>query len=281
MKLYGLLIITFLWMGWSPVNSATAQEFRVYTQIYNVSGADQSQPLARTLTIFHAGKVYDKLYGVDEVTVFDPAAHRITLLSINRQIKTVVDLDQVRHLQNVARNETEEYIAELRESGDVNIDKTIAMLKFHWDPAFVEHYDEKQRRLQLTSDFIRYRVVAMPAQESEIVQAYLRYADWMAQLNAVSHPTLPANPRLKLNEALRKRNLIPMEVELWADLDSDMHLKAEHTIHWELNNTDRSTLLHWENLLNDRSIRNRPLEEYLRIVNEIAEGPVRTGTVKR
>ncbi|MEX0724692.1 MAG: hypothetical protein WD065_00400 [Planctomycetaceae bacterium] len=281
MKLSVGLAIVFLWMGWNPLEFALAQEFRVVTKVYKINGADKSQPLARSLTIFHAGKVYDYLDGIEEVTIFEPTHHRITLLSIERELMTRVDLDEIRNLQNVARNETEKYIGELRLKPDANTEKTIAMLKFHWDPVFVEEYDEKQRRLRLTSEFIRYQVVATQRKEKEIVDAYLRYADWTAQLNSVSHPTLPPNPRLRLNEALRKRNLIPMEVELWADLETDMHLKAEHTIYWELNNTDRTLLLRWETLLKDRGIRNVPLEHYLRVVNEIAEGPPRAGTAKR
>ncbi|MDA0831664.1 MAG: hypothetical protein O2955_02185 [Planctomycetota bacterium] len=281
MKLFVWLTIVFLWMGWNPLTSARAQEFRVVTKVYKITGADKSEPLARSLTIFHAGKVYDHLDGIKEVTIFDPAHRQITLLSIDRQLMARVHLDEIRNLQNVARNETEKYIAELRQKPDANTEKTIAMLKFHWDPVFVEEYDEKQRRLRLTSEFVRYQVVATQRKESEIVEAYLRYADWTAQLNSVSHPTLPANPRLKLNEALLKRNLIPMEVELWADLEDNLHLKASHTIHWELDNTDRTSLLHWENMLQDRSLRKLPLEHYLQIVNGIAAGPPRTGSVKK
>ena len=278
MKRYGWMGIVLLWMGWNPAQFARAQEFCVVTKVFNegdqLPTADKSHLLVQSLTIFHAGKVYDYLDGIKEVTILEPAHNRVTLLSVNRLLATTVDFDEIRNLQNVARNETEKYIGELQRKPGPETDKAIEILKFHWNPKFDEQYDAMQRRLQLTSRYFRYQVLVAQTQEPEIVKAYLEYADRTAQLNSVLHPrSLPPGPRMMLNESLRARNLIPLEVKLWADLESDLHLRAKHQFNWELDDTDRRSIQSWDMLLKDRNVKYVAFADYQRAVNVVTQVP--------
>ncbi len=278
MKYYWWMGIVLLWMGCNPAQFIRAQEFCVVTKVFNegtqLPAAEKSQLLVTSLTIFHAGKVYDYLDVIKEVTIFEPAHRRITLLSTDRLLATTVNLDEIRNLQKIARNETEKYIEELLLKPGPETDKAIEILKFHWDPKFEEQYDASQRRLQLTSHHFRYQVLATQTQEPEIVNAYLLYADWTAQLNSVLHPrSLPPGPRMMLNESLRARNLIPMEVKLWADLESDLYLCAKHQFDWELDDTDRRSIQSWDMLLKDKNVRYVPFADYQRAVNVVTQVP--------
>ena len=68
--------------------AARAQDFEVYTRVYdeNAVAADGKSPLkvpiARSLTMFHAGKAYDYIEAIGEVVVidFDPATPHFSLL---------------------------------------------------------------------------------------------------------------------------------------------------------------------------------------------------------
>ena len=57
-----------------------AQEMRVYTTVRNLRGSavseDRAPVVARSLTLFHAGKVYDYVEAAKELTIFEPAHHR-------------------------------------------------------------------------------------------------------------------------------------------------------------------------------------------------------------
>ncbi|GAG05420.1 unnamed protein product, partial [marine sediment metagenome] len=155
---------------------AAAQDFRVYTAVYSdePGTATGVQPiLARTLTIFHAGKAYDFINEIREVIVFDPAQERFTILSLDRELATYVAFDELHHLLKLARNECEKRIRELSTSSNVAMVKTVSQLKFQLEPRFDEHFNERNNRLTLSSPHLTYEVQCESAEPSNI-DAYLR-----------------------------------------------------------------------------------------------------------
>ena len=53
----------------------SAQDFAVYTIVFDLDAKGSNSPIARSRTLFHAGKVYDVITGSGEVTIMEPA-HR-------------------------------------------------------------------------------------------------------------------------------------------------------------------------------------------------------------
>ena len=252
--------------------SGPAQEFRVYTRVYNEAEAAKgsengsSHPIVtRSLSIFHAGKVYDYVEPVGEVIIFEPARRRFTILSTSREMVTTVEFDELKHLLKVARLETEKYLAQLDPKPADASQKAAQSLRFQLAPRFEEQYDVEKKRLRLLSPDLRYDVECAATQPPEIADEYLRYADWMARLNYVLHPrALFPEPRLALNRSLRRLGMIPVEVELQAVVAGGVHLRAQHQIHWELNAKDRSLINRWETMLKSKQSQHVPFREYQR-----------------
>jgi hypothetical protein len=58
---------------------ASAQEFGVYTKVFNVAGATPKttpEVIVRSLTLFRSGIAYDTIHSAGEVTIFDPSRRR-------------------------------------------------------------------------------------------------------------------------------------------------------------------------------------------------------------
>ena len=115
-------------------------------------------------------------------------------------------------------------------------------------PQFEVKHDLAAQILTLHSSVLQYQVRYDKAPSPEILQAYLRTADWTAQLNSVLNPhAMLPGPRLRLNEELKKIGALPVEVELRIAGDHPVHLRAKHEWTWgELNQTNRMYIDHWE-----------------------------------
>ncbi|MCH7988421.1 MAG: hypothetical protein IID46_04630 [Planctomycetes bacterium] len=266
---------TILLAGMVSLVSTTlfGQEFRVYTAVYDVSAsnngkAGKQDPVFRSLTLFHAGKVYDYISAIGEVTIFEPAHSRFTILSTSRKLATTVDIDEINHKLKTAEEVVKNRITELRQKNESKFSALQAALQFQLDPDFEETYLKEAKQLTLRSPNLQYVVqCADPKSQKAIapenVTAYLRYADWICRLNYVLHPgALLPPPRLALNESLRRRNLIPTQVELKAAAGAQINLRAEHKIQWELTKLDRSLIDRWETMLRSKKTRDVPFRRY-------------------
>lgn len=261
-------MVAVIWLSLGEISSG--QELRVYTQVYN-EGAAVSQPdhkapiVARSLSLFHAGKVYDYIASIGELTVFEPNQNRFIILngSHSPMMATVVTFDEIKQLLKIGRQETDNYVEQLKSHGDTESQRAIAPLRFQLNPSFQYQYNEKVHTLRLTGDYIRYDVQCAEVTSAETVEMYLAYADWAARLNYVLHPQVPyPAPRLLLNDRLREHQVLPVVVELRANFENQLHLRAEHKIHWDFNAKDRSDIHHWETLLKNKSMKFVPLREY-------------------
>ena len=249
----------------SGAGSCLAQEFRIRTTVYHHQANLDPTIVSRSVSIFHAEKVYDHVDGLGEVTIFDPVQKRLVILNESRMLKVVINFDEIKNLLNVARHQTQEYIEDQIKRQESSREEIASQLKFQLDPHFEVGFEKSRNQLSLESKLINYRVQCVAPDQRASVESYLRFADWMARLNYVLHPyTLPPGSRIALNEELRSRNLIPIEVELQTRLEDPLHLRAEHKIHWKLDNKDRGLIHHWELLRKNKDVNTITVQEYLR-----------------
>jgi len=239
---------------------ATAQQFRVYTRVTQMRPGQSLPPtdqdvIARSLTLFHAGRVFDWLPAVGEVTVFEPSHERFILYNGRRKMATTVSFAEIQRVLDSARDETRSYVQRLEERGTVDAGSVTNPLRFQLAPVFEEKFDAGQQHLSLTSPRFRYEVTCGDPLTPQATTAYLNYADWAARLNYVLHPrSLYPEPRLKLNTSLREHQRIPLSVVLRVDFDQPLVLSADHRFAWQLEEQDRQHITHWEQQLRDNSL---------------------------
>lgn len=235
--------------------SAAAQELRVYTRTINL--ADGSKPVvARSLTLFHAGKVYDYVEAAREITVYDPAHRRFFVIEESLGEYAEVTLDEVRRFLELAEGRAKELVADLIRQPNPSAPDAVDFLQVQLTPQFAARYDQTPKRLQMQSPKFLYEVVCTPAPQPAVLDSYLKYADAIAELNAVLHPhSLLPGPRWQLNRELRERGLLPASVRRRLEFGGVSDLKAEHEWTWNLGSHDRQKISHWESLLSSQVLR--------------------------
>lgn len=248
------------------VNVGSGQEIHVYTTVYDET-APQPEVISRSVSLFHAGKTYDYVDEVGEVIVFEPAHSKFTLLNTRQMKAATVHFDVIKRQLKLARETIQEHVAELKQSETPSALKLAASLEFQLAPHFDAELDESRKQLALSGGAIRYTAQTAEVDNRERVDAYLRYADWICRLNYVLHPgVMLPEPRLALNESLRTAGLMPTGVELVAEAGGQLHLRAEHAIHWDLNEKDRQLIRQWEQLLKSSEVEHVTFLEYQRTI---------------
>ena len=256
---------------------AAAQEFGVYTKVFNIAGTrDKSAPevIVRSLTLFRSGKAYDTIHSAGEVTIFEPGRRRFVIVNGPRRLATEVSFDEIERSLKKAEAVTREYIAELKRKGDARSLAAAAPLLGQLDPAFSEQFDLASATLLLPGRGFRYRVRCTSTPNTTGIdrlafhaarRRYLEYTDWTARLNYLLHPRalFPA-PRVALNRALKTRKLLPLTVELRDNSAGGFHLRAEHRYQWQLTGKDRDDIVHWETLRTAGTLRVVRFAEYRR-----------------
>ncbi|MBW3541809.1 MAG: hypothetical protein KY476_16195 [Planctomycetes bacterium] len=248
---------------------SAAQDFSVYTRVYDLTRgpAGASPPLGRSLSLFHAGKVYDYVEGEShgEVIIFEPAQQRFRILGTGRALWTTVHFDEVHLKLKAALDETRMHVVRLRQNAGSQT--AIEQIEFTLSPLFEVRHDAAARILSLTSPWLSYRARLEGGETGrDAAEVYLRYADWIARLNYVLHPhPLGVEARLVLNERLRELQRVPVEVELESEVGgAAMHLRAEHQFHWRLDARDRGLIHEWESFAGSRGVRHVTFAEYQR-----------------
>jgi hypothetical protein len=191
----------------------------------------------------------------------EPHAHRLTLLNSN-YTATRVEFSELLQFLKVAESESAEYILELSQNTDPASGRIRSLLQFQLTPQFREE-SATEERLVLHGGVMNYTVRTAAGADAQQVEQYLNYADWAARLNFVLHPgsSYPA-PRLILNDALRRKEALPVTVELSSMSENRVNLTARHTYQWELQATDRSHIHKWTQLLESDKVRWVSFHEY-------------------
>ena len=240
-----------------------AQEMRVYTKVKDLAAPDPNEVRVRSLTLFHAGKVYDYVDAAKEVTIYEPGHHRFTLLSERRNSQTEVVHSEVRQFLSLAKREVQKQLEAADEQAGPSQVRSLAWMKFQLQPKFSISFDKSKSDLLLLGSNCRYEARGVAPPSAEVAESYLRFADAMAELNSVLHPQalLPA-PRLTLNEELRQRGLLPVSVEFRAELDRPLWLRAQHEWTWNFSSSDRELISKWERELADPLFRKVSFPQY-------------------
>lgn len=234
---------------------AESQDFHVSTRLYDLQAAPQagkkdSRPTLRQHceSLFHAGRVYDYNDGSSQVTIFEPAQERFLIIDSSNRTATVVSFRYIEQRLHQARARRGE---ELQKAPK----EAAGYAGFELHPKFQEKFDKQGQLLTLDSPFVRYELKCLPAESPELLKAYLNYADWAKRLDYVSYrtPTLP-DPRLAVNERLRQKGLLPVNVELQVKLENGPHMRAEHTFTWALNGDNRKTISHWDKMATAKDV---------------------------
>jgi len=262
MKHIRLPLSSMVILAFAIASDAFAQEMRVYTTVKNLA-SPKPEVVAHSLTLFHAGKVYDYVDEVREVTVYEPSQQRFVLLSGRRGTQTEVAQSEVRQFLNLARQEGQKRLEEADEKIGPSQVRSLAWLNFQLRPEFSVSFDQSKSELQLLAHNCRYAANGVAPPAPEVAETYLRFADAMAELNSVLHPRamLPA-PRMKLNDELRHRTLLPVSVELHAELERPLWLQARHEWTWKFSSSDRELISKWEKELADPSVRKVSFRQY-------------------
>lgn len=251
--------------------AAEAQEFRVLTVVRNLAARQEGDKVApittTTLTLFRQRKVYDYIESLGEVIIYEPGANQFTIVNTRRHLVTTVNFDEVKQKLRSRKPEIENYIAALRQQNHRGVDNAIAAFEFQLNPQFEQSFDQAKNVLSLESPRCVYRVECDPQSRPEQAAQYLGYADWIARLNCVLHPSaMFPEPRLELNKSLRRYNKLPVRVELRSELDGLLHLSAEHHIAPKLMDRDRTRITAWESAVNSPSYRHVVFKNYQEVV---------------
>ncbi len=222
-KLRVPLTVSLLAGAWaSPTRS---EDFRIETRLFQ---ADVEEPVSENETLFENGTVYDFLESPPRTAVFrKPAGEvsgRFILLDTHREVWTELATDQVDHL-----------ITKLRSWA---LDHDDPWLRFAAAPDFDEQYDSKSGLLTLRSDHLVYESSTVSAEGHDGLRDYRQFSDWYARLNTLLGGQRLPFPRLALNAALAKYDVVPSSVRLQMPAQG-IDVRAEHRFTWRLSKMDR------------------------------------------
>lgn len=246
-------------------SAAVGQELRVFTRTVDLSGlpADQHAKapiVARSLTLFHAGKVYDYIDSAQEVTIFEPVHRRFTILHESSGAVTSISQDEVRRFLEMAEDEALQLIASGTKNG---AGAKIDFLRFQIRPQFTVSVDEPALRVRMEHALMRYEADCATPPTGMTAKSYFDYADATAQLNAVLHPhsVWPA-PRLQLNDEMRSREWLPRSVRRQINGARTSDLRAEHEWEWKLNDHHRQMISKWDRQLRGENVRKLEFRQF-------------------
>lgn len=250
---------------------AAAQDMRVYTSVSDISQPAAPRALSHSLTLFHAGKVYDYMKETGEVVIFEPVHHRFVILNKDF-IATEVPFAELNHFLESARSESMNYISKLDPNENANAARLSALVKFQLSPVFQEQENAAAQSLELTSEHLNYNVKTAKIESTQFVRQYLDYTDWAARLNFALRPnsTFP-EARLKLNDTLRRMEVLPTQVDLQLQKADPVRLRAEHQFAWEFLAVDRSHISQWERSLHSDRVRWVPFQQYQQAQQSVAQ----------
>jgi len=226
----------------------SAEGFRIETAVYY---GDEEQPTLETTTLFLDGVVYDFLAEPEQTAVFRKATGgkpgRFILLDRQQRIRTELSTEKIAGA-----------MAKLRTWAARQSDP---FLQFAADPQFKESFETETGRLVLASHLESYTVATTRVERAHALAEYREFLDWYTQLNTLLSAGPPPEPRLRLNAALARHEVVPLKVELARSGEKEP-LRAEHKFIWRLSDEDVQRIDDVRASL--ASYRAVPNEEYLR-----------------
>jgi hypothetical protein len=201
-----------------------AAEFRIETEIFV---DDEEQPVSTATTMFHGGVVYDFLVEPEQAAIFRKPGGgkpgRFILLDPVRRVRTELSTDQLAG----AMDKLTTWASRQQDP----------FLQFAANPKFDESYSEESGKLVLASHEESYQIATTPAHEPDALGEYREFLDWYARLNTLLVAGPPPGPRLQVNAAMARYQVIPVSVQLTRSGEK-IPLRAEHEFTWRLSKDD-------------------------------------------
>jgi hypothetical protein len=221
-------VVIVLLLGAARPIPVAAEDFRIETKIFV---GDEKEPATTTTTLFQRGVVYDFLAEPKQTAVFRKPGGgkpgRFILLDPERRVRTELSTDQLADVMNKLRN----WASRQRDP----------FLKFAANPQFNESFDRDTGQLLLASAEESYAIKTEPAEGSAAMAEYREFLDWYARLNTLLTAGPPPEPRLAVNAALARYQILPVSVELTRAGEKEK-LRAEHEFNWLLSKKDLSRI---------------------------------------
>lgn len=218
---------------WGNVSVAMAQSqsFRILTDIHF---ENQPAPQMQSLTVFANGVYYD--FSLDDpsaATVIDPANQSIWLLDGKRHIKTIINTAELMDFVQSAQQQVK-----ANPELTMSVAPELAMLVAAAD---IAQYDDQSASLTVGNDQVRYRASTQRPPTAELAQQYADFANWSSRLNAKYPPRRPPYVRMRLNDELGSRGLLPAEIEIINSLNGKVsHARCRLIAKWQLNSDDEA-----------------------------------------
>ena len=213
----------------SIASSATANDFRIETEIFV---EDDSTPASSSLTLFSGTTVYDFLNhasSLGDITVFDVSRGRFVLIDAQRKLKTTITKDYLlKFLEQIKTQASDEVVARFV------------------TPKLEQMFNPSTKTVTVASDHMTYQATGIHAKWVPAIQKYRHFADWIARLNSTRVGNLPPYSRFELNRVMAEQKLLPKSIERTVLLDRvglrKQVVRSEHSIHWQLTNSDRKRI---------------------------------------
>lgn len=227
-------LICSLAIGPLLASSSVAADLRVETRVYE---ADSDQPMRQSVTLFKDNVVYDFREQESQVTIYRPSVGnkpaRFILIDTKREVRTEITADRVAAVMVKLRD----WAAQQKDP----------FLNFIADPNFQEAFNAESGELRLVSDQLSYRLVTIPTDHPEMKLAVREFLDQYAQLQTLLDAGLPPEPRLRVNEALFRHGVMPVEVQVLSGrLDDQGSVEpdvwADYLTAWVLSKNDHQLI---------------------------------------
>jgi hypothetical protein len=254
--LISALLATFDSLGLS--NATAADGFRIETAVYV---GDEEEPESEATTLFLDGVVYDFLATPEQTAVFRKPTGgkpgRFILLDPQDRIRTEFTTEQLARAMQKLRTWASR--------------QDDPFLQFAADPDFKESFESESGQLILASHVESYTVATTRIEHAAALAEYREFLDWYAQLNTLLSGGPPPEPRLRLNAALARHEVVPLKVELTRGREKET-LRAEHQFTWRLSREDLDRIDNVRaSLASFREVQNQEFLQSIHSSNDVVE----------
>ena len=243
------IVIVCLLMVWNIVGTVAlclAGEFRVDTLVYDDL---QKLPIANNTTYFTDDAICDvsQYQGKSTALVIDRKTNTATICREQQQQACTVSLDEV--LRTVAGITTR-----------IN-DQQPHVVRFAANPIFESQWNTNAdhntnadtHELTMRSKPLTYVVrsqetSSFAAATEQAAADYREFADWSARISATGRGGLPPMARIQVNDALARKNQLPVNVKVARLTKSNQTatFHSKHVYQWQLNSKDRRAIAEWK-----------------------------------
>ena len=226
---FSVLLALIVMIGSVSVTHGQSEDFRMQTSVFV---GNNSAAAVSSLTMFNGTTIYDFIENESEfgeITVFDVKRGRFVLLDPQRKIKTTLTKDfLVRFLDQV-----------LSQTSNTALTKYV-------QPKLQHEFNLSTKTVRVMSEHLTYQATGIAPKFDSAIQRYRHFADWVARLNSTRIGNLPPYSRFELNRLMAKQKLMPKSIVRTLMLDEvglrKQTVRSEHTINWQLTNTDRKRI---------------------------------------